>query len=137
MLKQLARNLRKNATDAEKLLWYHLRSRRLLGFKFRRQAVMGSYIVDFVCHDTRLIIEIDGSQHMQNTQADQKRTAWLESRGFRVLRFWNHEVLKQKESVLERIVEALPPLTLTLSPKGGEGTADRQPDSSLLCQATQ
>lgn len=109
MMKQLARNLRKNSTDAENLLWYHLRSRRLLGFKFRRQAVMGPYIVDFVCHDARMIIEIDGSQHMENDRADRERTAWLESCGFRVLRFWNHEVLKQKENVLERIVEELSP----------------------------
>lgn len=99
--------MRRNATDAERRLWYHLRAKRLQGYKFRRQHVIGPYIVDFVCLDRRLVIEIDGGQHLERRAQDAKRTAFLEQQGLRVLRFWNDEVLKDTEAVLTRILEAL------------------------------
>jgi very-short-patch-repair endonuclease len=94
-------------TDAEQKLWRHLRS--LLGkeFHFRRQATIGPYFVDFACHKRRIVIEVDGSQHMARAGADAARTAFLESRGYRVLRFWNNDVPQQTEGVLAAIHEAL------------------------------
>jgi very-short-patch-repair endonuclease len=114
-----ARALRKGMTDAERRLWYHLRAGRL-GVHFRRQAPIGPYIVDFAAIDRRLVVEIDGGQHAEPDQAeyDARRSAYLEAQGFRVLRFWNNEVLGQTEVVVERIWEALgsPPLS-PLSPR--------------------
>ncbi len=98
-----ARALRKVSTDAERLLWRHLRARRLAGFKFRRQEVIGPYIVDLVCLETRLIIEADGSQHAGQQPYDRQRSVFLATWGYRVLRFWNSEILVDIESVLERI----------------------------------
>ncbi len=105
-LRQRARNLRKNSTDAERHLWYHLRAGRL-GFKFKRQVPMGTYIVDFACLEKRLVIELDGGQHMDNKIYDTKRTDWLMTNGFKVLRFWNHDVFQKTPSVLEDIMCAL------------------------------
>lgn len=110
---QRARTLRKSQTDAERLLWRHLRSRQLMGYKFRRQVPVGLYIVDFLCISLKLIIEVDGSQHMSNLQYDNSRTQYLENHGFYVARFWNNEVLSQTDSVLES-------LTLTLSQRERE-----------------
>jgi very-short-patch-repair endonuclease len=104
--KQRARDLRKNSTDAERHLWYYLRANRL-GFKFKRQAPMGPYIVDFVCLEKRLVIELDGGQHMDNKMYDTTRTDWLMTNGFKVLRFWNHDVFQQTPSVLEVVMSAL------------------------------
>lgn len=104
--RQRARNLRKNSTDAERDLWYHLRAGRL-GFKFKRQVPIGIYIVDFACLEKRLVIELDGGQHMDNKIYDTKRTDWLMTNGFKVLRFWNHDVFQQTSSVLEVIMSAL------------------------------
>lgn len=98
-----ARRLRKNQTDAEQCLWQRLRGRSLAGLKFRRQHPIGPYICDFVCVDQKLIIEIDGGQHTSNREKDAARTAYLQSQGFRVVRFWNHEVLAATEAVLEKI----------------------------------
>ncbi|MCE3046442.1 DUF559 domain-containing protein [Legionella sp. 16cNR16C] len=98
-------NLRKNSTDAERHLWYYLRANRL-GFKFKRQAPIGTYIVDFLCFEKRLVIELDGGQHMDSQIYDIKRTDWLRAQGFRVFRFWNNEVFQQTESVLEVITSA-------------------------------
>ena len=106
VLRQRARDLRKNSTDAEKHLWYYLRANRL-GFKFRRQVPIGQYIVDFICLEKRLIIELDGSQHMDNQTYDGARNNWLMAHGFKVLRFWNHDVFQQTSSVLEVIMAAL------------------------------
>lgn len=103
---RLSRQLRRNATDAEQHLWYHLRAGRLLDYKFRRQVPLGPYIVDFACLAQRLVIELDGSQHLDSL-GDQVRDAWLTARGLRVLRFWNHEVLSNTEAVLEAIMLAL------------------------------
>ena len=102
-----ARNLRNNPTEAERALWRHIRLRQMDGRKFRRQQPMGRYIVDFVCLEEKVIIEIDGGQHAGQATSDADRTGWLEARGFRVLRFWNHEVLGNIEGVKEAIRSAL------------------------------
>jgi very-short-patch-repair endonuclease len=106
-MKEKARNLRRIQTDAEKLLWYHLRDRRLAGFKFRRQYPIGSFIVDFVCLEGRLIVELDGGQHASQVQDDSVRSRYLESLGYRVVRFWNNQVLGELESVLTVIHKML------------------------------
>ena len=106
-MKQLARELRRASTEAEKRLWYHLRNRRVGGFKFRRQMVIDRYIVDFVCLEAKLIIEADGGQHDVNRRADDARTGHLERHGYRVLRFWNHQILGETEAVLSSILDAL------------------------------
>ena len=112
-----AKQLRRNMTEAELLLWRHLRGHRLLGVKFKRQQPLGNYIVDFVCFGGKLVIEVDGGQHLDNRQ-DQQRDAWLRSQGFEVLRFWNNEVLEQTEAVLERILQVLSPSPQPLSREG-------------------
>lgn len=95
-------------TPAERLLWSRLRDRRLAGFKFRRQVPVGPYIVDFLCAEARVIVEIDGGQHnLPDARAqDQERTRFLEAKGYKVLRFWNNEVLGNLEGVLTVILEA-------------------------------
>jgi very-short-patch-repair endonuclease len=100
-LTDLARDLRQQMTDAERLLWSRLR-RRFLEVKFRRQVPLGPYIVDFACMRRKLVIEVDGGHHLENS-ADAVRDRWLAENGFRVLRFWNHEVLLNLDGVLERI----------------------------------
>ena len=118
-MKQLARMLRKNQTDAERQIWKHLRNRGLAGYKFRRQYSVGPCIVDFVCLERWLVIELDGGQHMEQQQKDERRTASLESHGFRVVRFWNNDVLHSTESVLNAILEALiAPSSPALLPEG-------------------
>ncbi|HVT31936.1 MAG TPA: DUF559 domain-containing protein [Rhodanobacteraceae bacterium] len=102
-----ARALHANSTDAERCLWYSLRNRRMSGYRFRRQMPLGQYIVDFVCLRARLIVEIDGGQHADLLLDDLERTRDLARRGFRVIRFWNNEVLGETEAVLESILEAL------------------------------
>ncbi len=119
-----ARTLRSQQTEAEQRLWYHLRAHRFLGLKFKRQKPMGLYIVDFVCLEQRLIIEIDGGQHAEQIDYDQRRDAWLRSQGHTVLRFWNNEVIQQLDEVLEQIrctlaVSPSPPSPL---PQAGEGS---------------
>lgn len=106
-MKEKARSLRKDQTDAEKRLWYHLRDRRLAGHKFRRQHPIGPFIVDFVCLETCLIVDLDGGQHALEIEEDRNRTAYLETRGFRVLRFWNNQVLNETEAVLTVILGLL------------------------------
>jgi len=101
-----ARALRRGQTDAERLLWYHLRGKRLQGHKFRRQHPYGRYILDFVCLEARLVIELDGGQH-QGSANDRERDAWLETQGLQTLRFWNHDVLTQPDAVLERLYAVL------------------------------
>ena len=98
-----ARSLRRQSTDAERVLWKNLRRRELAGWKFRRQAPIGPYIVDFVTFDGKLIVEADGGQHAESKQRDENRTAWLSKEGFRVLRFWNNDVLTSTGAVLETI----------------------------------
>ena len=89
------------------MLWRHIRGKRFSGFKFRRQQPIGPYIVDFVCLDRKLVIEADGGQHGDTIAYDAARTAWLETQGFRVLRFWNNDVLLRPEVVLDSILSAL------------------------------
>ena len=105
--KQRARSLRRNATDAEALLWSRLRNRQLNGVKFRRQVPIGPYIADFLSAEARLIVELDGGQH--SVETDATRTTFLETAGLRVIRFWNHDVLGNIEGVLETIAAHLPP----------------------------
>ncbi|HVT61982.1 MAG TPA: DUF559 domain-containing protein [Legionellaceae bacterium] len=106
-MKERARVLRKNRTDAENRIWYFLRNRRLCGYKFVREYVIDNYIADFVCRDKKLIVEIDGSQHIEAIEYDQKRTNYLTSNGYRVVRFWNNEVFNDIQCVLETILNAL------------------------------
>jgi very-short-patch-repair endonuclease len=97
--------LRRDQTDAERLFWFAVRNRRLDGVKFRRQTTIGPYIVDFLCIEAMLVVELDGGQH--SPEADAARTRFLEQRGYRVLRFWNNEVIENLEGVLLRVCEAL------------------------------
>jgi very-short-patch-repair endonuclease len=106
MPNERARELRQDSTDAERRIWSALRARRLLKYKFRRQRPIGPYIADFVCIKHRLVVELDGGQHADDT-ADARRTAWLESRGWKVIRFWNNEVLANTDGVVETILLAL------------------------------
>ena len=101
-----ARNLRHNATDAEKRLWLRLCNRQLGGWKFNRQIAIGPFFGDLVCRDKKLIVELDGGQHATSTD-DRSRTLYLEARGYRVIRFWNHEVFENIDGVLARIKPAL------------------------------
>ena len=93
-------------TDAERALWYLLRRKQIEGYRFRKQVPIGKYIVDFACLDARLIIEVDGSQHA-DAASDRERDAWLVSQNFRVLRFWNNDVLQNQEGVVQVVLEAL------------------------------
>src|SRR5215475_10909412 len=109
----LARDLRRSSTDAEGFLWNRLRRRQLEGQKFRRQFPMFGFIVDFVCLEARLVVELDGSQHAEREDYDRMRTRTLELNGFSVLRFWNNEVLKNCEGVLAAMLLHLRGATLT------------------------
>ena len=104
-LTRVARNLRRRSTDAENRLWYHLRGRRFEGAKFVRQVPIGPHIADFACRAVRLAIELDGGQH--TAQADAPRTQIVEAFGYRILRFWNHDVLQNTQGVLETIRKEL------------------------------
>jgi very-short-patch-repair endonuclease len=101
-----ARELRRDMTEAEQRLWFHLRRRQLGGCRFRRQHPVGPFVADFVCVERRLIVEVDGSQHMESA-ADRVRDAWLQRRGFQLIRCWNHDVLERTEQVLAVILGAL------------------------------
>jgi very-short-patch-repair endonuclease len=102
-----ARELRKNLTEAERALWRHLRFRQFGGHKFRRQQIIGKFIVDFVCLEKRLIVEVDGGHHSKQVAYDLERDTWLKNQGFSILRFWDNQVLKEIESVKEVIMEKL------------------------------
>ena len=106
MAKDVARRLRQDATDAERRLWSALRDRRLAGYRFRRQHPIGDFIVDFACTKYRLVIEADGGQHSDNAD-DDRRTAFLQHRGWRVLRFWNNDILLNPEGVILTILRNL------------------------------
>ena len=121
--KPFAKVLRKNMTDAEQLLWRHLRAHRMCGQKFRRQQPIGPYIVDFVHFGARMVIEADGGQH-NGSADDAVRDAWLRCQGFTVLRFWNNDILQNTEAVLEAILKELaesapsPPAPLSQGERG-------------------
>ncbi|ULJ64994.1 endonuclease domain-containing protein [Wielerella bovis] len=104
-LQENAKNLKQNMTLAEQRLWYHLRGKRLNGIKFRRQQTIGSYIADFVSMEYKLIIELDGGQHAEQIAYDNARTEFLNNQGYRVVRFWNNEVLQNTKAVLEQILK--------------------------------
>jgi len=131
-LKDNAKYLRSHMTDAESKLWYHLRSHRFAHLKFKRQKPIGAFIVDFVCMQQGLIIEVDGSQHWQS-KADKRRDTWLSEQGFRVLRFWDNDVLLNFAAVLEAIYQAAFPSPLTPLPQAGEGDS-AAPIPALLCE---
>jgi len=109
MSRQIARELRKRQTDAERILWPYLEILNVPHTHFRRQAAIGPYVADFVCHAARLIVELDGDQHgaNENMARDFDRTVFLESRGYKVLRFWNADVFKNKDAVVETIFAEL------------------------------
>ena len=115
-----ARRLRKSLTDAEQVLWQQLCFKQF-GYKFRRQSPIGSCIVDFVCYEQKLIIEVDGGQHSENRCEDDVRSQWLAKEGFRVLRFWNHEVLKNLDAVKRVVTTHLTPASIL--PHEGGGSA--------------
>ena len=125
-IRQKVKQLRSNSTDAERNLWAHIRNRRLEGWKFRRQLPVGQYIVDFACPELRLIIEIDGGQHAEQVIYDLSRTKILQSKGYRVVRFWNNEVLGNIEGVLEALTLTLSQRERELSPSPlrGEGRGE-------------
>ncbi len=119
-LRMRARELRKQTTPAEKILWEQSRDRWLLGLKFRRQHLLGTYLVDFYCPVQRLVVEIDGEIHRYQEANDQIRTDQLEEKGYKLIRFWNHEIEQHPDTVLDTIVEKcyLP------SPKAGRRGGD-------------
>jgi very-short-patch-repair endonuclease len=123
-----ARKLRNNPTEAEKFLWRQLRFWQIGGYKFRRQQPLGKYIVDFICFEKRLVIELDGGQHAeQRMKYDSERDAWLIAEGFFVLRFWNDEVLKNIDGVKEVILSKLDNTPfLSPSPQGGRRRTARK-----------
>ena len=104
-----ARSLRKNMTKQERILWQFLRKKSINGLKFRRQYPIGSYIVDFICNEKKLIIEIDGGQHNEdkNSIYDHERTKYLETKGYKVIRFWNHDIENNIEGVYREILKYL------------------------------
>ena len=117
-LQAFARNMRAAPTDAEAIIWRQLRAHRFVGHKFKRQQPIGNFIVDFVCFEAGVIVEVDGGQHNESV-ADQSRDAWLMSQGFVVLRFWNNEVSQNLDGVLMRILEALASSPSVPPPRGG------------------
>ncbi|MFZ3152268.1 endonuclease domain-containing protein [Pseudomonas sp.] len=125
LLRERARVLRQEMTEAERCLWQQLRAHRFMGLKFRRQKPLGRYIVDFACLEVGLIIELDGGQHTEQVAYDQQRDLWLQEQGLTVLRFWNHEALQQTEAVLERVrlwIDQERPSPPTPLPQAGEGS---------------
>jgi very-short-patch-repair endonuclease len=109
--RETARRLRANATNAEEMLWRHLRRSPVLGTHFRRQVPIGQYVADFACMAARLVIEVDGSQHAEGpvAETDKERTRWLEAEGYRVLRVWNNDITQNIDGVLESIHRSISP----------------------------
>ncbi|WP_418116209.1 endonuclease domain-containing protein [Variovorax sp. NFACC27] len=126
-----ARSLRATPTDAEAMLWHHLRDRRMANQKFRRQRPIGPYFADFACLEAKLIVELDGGQHAEAVAYDENRTRFMEAQGYRVLRFWNHEVLTQTDVVRERILQALQEDSPHPSPLPQAGEGARQDTRNL------
>ena len=128
-----ARQLCKNPTDAERLLWQKLRFWQVDPRKFRRQEPLGGYIVDFVCLERRLIVELDGGQHADRNAYDKKRDDWLRNQGFVILRFWNHDVLNNIDGIVEQILDTLKNTPdLNPSPQGGRRLRRRKSGSSSV-----
>jgi very-short-patch-repair endonuclease len=127
MPNQRARALRRNSTEAERRLWLVLRDRRLRAFKIRRQRPIGPFVVDFVCLEHRSVIEADGGQHIENP-ADETRTEWLEREGWRVIRFWNNDILKNPDGALEAILNELQPSPTQPCGPGSPSPDERERD---------
>ena len=117
LLQTFARNMRAAPTDAEAVIWRQLRAHRFAGHKFKRQQPIGNYILDFVCFEAKVIVEVDGGQH-NGSPSDRSRDEWLEAQGFRVLRFWNNDVMQNLEGVLMRILEVVTPSPSIPLPRG-------------------
>ena len=114
-----ARDLRNNATDAERLLWHQLSSKKVAGTRFNRQVPVGPFICDFIARSIKLVIEVDGGQHDWNAEADQRRSKFLEAQGYKVIRFWNNDVIERIEGVvqeIERVIADMPSNTDMPSP---------------------
>jgi very-short-patch-repair endonuclease len=119
-----ARSLRREMTDAERMLWQSLRGKQLDNCRFRRQHSIGKYIIDFACIEKKLAVELDGGQHQEQIAYDDRRTAYLNSQGWRVLRFWNNDVMSNVDGVLSSIVATLSSLPPSQpSPCKGEGAS--------------
>jgi cysteine desulfurase/selenocysteine lyase len=131
--KKHSRQLRRNQTDAEKKIWWHIRNRQINGIKFHRQYVIEPYICDFVARDIDLIVEIDGDQHYEN-KYDEKRTEFLESEGYKVIRYWNDDVLNNIEGVVDDLMQNIETLTPTLSLKGEGALLNLKKDFPALHQ---
>ena len=121
-----ARQLRKDSTDAERRMWALLRNCQFADRKFRRQVPIGPYVVDFVCLEKRLIVELDGGHHMTRGDYDAERTKWLMGQGFRIIRFWNNQVLNEAVSVLDALLLELE-MEPSPSPVKGEGVSVPSP----------
>ncbi|WP_425292391.1 endonuclease domain-containing protein [Allosphingosinicella indica] len=122
-----SRELRANATEAERLLWRHLSARRIEGVRFNRQFPIGPFICDFVSRSARLIIEVDGGQHAERSEEDARRAAYLRSQGYRVIRFWNNDVLANIDGVVVRIAEILTDRPSPSPSREREGSAIARP----------
>jgi very-short-patch-repair endonuclease len=134
MANENARRLRKDMTDTERFVWWRLRNRQVGGFRFRRQHPVGRFVVDFVCLEAKLVLELDGSQHAERSEEDERRTARLDAEGYRVVRFWNHQVREEWDVIAVELLRLLnelvpqpaggtigPEATLSPSPLGREG----------------
>ncbi len=128
---EFARQLRSKQTDTESLLWSRLRAHRLFGLKFRRQQPIGVYVVDFLCPEKRLIVELDGGQHQENIAYDKERDAWLISEGYTVRRYWNNEVMGNLEGVLEDIGQVAG-VFAEISPSDGATSHSTKPASGQV-----
>ncbi len=135
-----SRELRNHATDAERTLWAQLSARKVAGIRFNRQFPVGPFICNFVSRSAKLVIEVDGGQHANEAAKDASRTAFLEAQGYRVIRFWNHDVLGHIDGVvgeIARVLATCPPPTPPASGRGEkflsrsrEGLGERMPDAS-------
>ncbi len=125
-LRGLAKDLRINSTNTENKLWLFLKNRQLEGVKFRRQEPIGNYVADFVSYEKKLIIELDGGKHDISKAKDNERDSWFKKNGYEVLRFWNNEVLKNKDGVLEIIRKRLLTPHLTSPARGEENSSKRK-----------
>jgi len=132
-MRSRARSLRRDSTDAERIIWSALRALRLNGASFRRQAPIGPYVVDFLCHAAKLVVELDGGQHFESDQQrrDARRDAHLASKGYRVLHFNNYDVMTNRTGVLETIAAAIDRApSLTLPRKRGRGPSRARGDAA-------
>ena len=122
-LQHRARTLRNQSTDAERHLWQHLRGKQLGGHRFRRQVPVAGFIADYACLEAKVIVELDGGQHAQNAAYDERRDRLIEAQGFRVLRFWDTQVFRETQAVLQEIMRALEAISPHPNPppQAGEG----------------